>query len=1143
MVPREILDHSERREAIVTPHHAFVWASAGTGKTHTLTLRALYLLLLPEESDLYKNEDRATRLRATRRMIQSVVLTTFTRKAAAEMQTRLYIYLDRIVSSPDLSALQEKQANRRDPLFLELVEALLEKLPAPRYGRLRQGAEALAELAAELQISTLHSLAASILRRHPLAAGLPADVRFSRDDEEEMMGIDDQLVERWWQKEVLANPDLQEDLEQILPVLPVRQVRRWLKEVFRHRWIADRLADCGSVDPQQLQSLLEACRRLVAALAGGGGARIEQVRDKLASLCSQAERQEPAVWSEFCRFIGEVRKYFYLDGRPPKTVRRAIEQLDRSHRFFFEAYLHSYRPVLAACLSRKFSQEWSAWCRLIVRFRHWVDNACLQELRLVTFDDMIRLATQVLEENPAVKAFETGRLRAVLVDEFQDTDPAQLRFLTALLRREEHSSREILGFFVGDLKQSIYRFRGAEVSSIDRFRRDYEQILRTRIPLREFQLKTSFRSLPTVTRFVNEFFSSRLPLTQPEEELRPVRSGSGEPPPTWIQLDQDSDGNPLTAEAARDEAARHTVRLIREYMSLPGSAYRDILVLAKTHRELDSLLPHLHEGQIPVVAGGTKTFYRNHELLDVLNLLIALHHPLDTLAVAAVLRSPLVQLSDDQIHRLVSKIPAAALFHRKLELPPELPEIPKSRIQEIRRLARRRLRLPLEDWLREIDAFLPKGAYVRAQDREGRSLVRIERLLQSFAEEVGAGLLPPLVWLLQQRDRAAEGDQWDANLGEDVSIVDENLEAVRAMTIHKAKGLQSRFVIVYGWGTVLAQVAGRNHRERPAALNLSTPQQGRIQAFSLEWGPLQVTTVDYQRALAQEEEQEREEGLRLAYVSATRAADRLVLLNTVPATRLPAAVADLLNLPQQGSAPEWLEMIAAQHPPHLSPLPAPVIQIQDRNVYRELWRQRYREVSELTALLRTPSGKEDPRPEVREPGDYTASRVEQGLRIGRLVHSYLERHLTEPSFSPARLQALMEELQEHHGEEIEQEVKWVLENFFSDRLVDAQGQPYRQRVLKNCILGREVPVFLSMDGVAWNGILDLILQEHGSVVGIDYKTRRAVSPLPPSYHRQERVYSEALRRLFPAAVVRFEFWWLEQEHRRGESRRQLRLLL
>ena len=105
-------DAADRTQAVTTPDHAFVWAGAGTGKTHTLTLRALYLLLnapflftegeTPGKS-LYSNSSRPERLSSARNIIKSLVLTTFTREAAAEMQTRLFGYLNSIAAARDLS--------------------------------------------------------------------------------------------------------------------------------------------------------------------------------------------------------------------------------------------------------------------------------------------------------------------------------------------------------------------------------------------------------------------------------------------------------------------------------------------------------------------------------------------------------------------------------------------------------------------------------------------------------------------------------------------------------------------------------------------------------------------------------------------------------------------------------------------------------------------------------------------------------------------------------------------------------------------------------------------------------------------------------------------------------------------------------
>jgi ATP-dependent exoDNAse (exonuclease V) beta subunit len=98
----------------------------------------------------------------------------------------------------------------------------------------------------------------------------------------------------------------------------------------------------------------------------------------------------------------------------------------------------------------------------------------------------------------------------------------------------------------------------------------------------------------------------------------------------------------------------------------------------------------------------------------------------------------------------------------------------------------------------------------------------------------------------------------------------------------------------------------------------------------------------------------------------------------------------------------------------------------------------------------------------------------------------------------------------------------VLERFFES----AQGQ--RLRTAK--ILGREVPVQLTLEGKAWTGVMDAVLEEGGKVVGVDYKINKDGSGLglKETYRQQERVYAEALRQLFPGREVGFEFWWLDR---------------
>lgn len=206
MPAEPLTDLDVRREAIFSTNHAFVWASAGTGKTHTLTLRALHLLLNLGCPELYESKGRSKRQGGARRVIRSLVLTTFTRKAAAEMHERLYVYLDTVAQATNLESLKLSPLARKDPIFVEIVQTVLARIPVDGFHRLQAGAQALAECASELQISTIHSLAASILKRHPLEAGIHSGIRFAKEDEEDVSTLKEQLLERWWQHKAFEDP-------------------------------------------------------------------------------------------------------------------------------------------------------------------------------------------------------------------------------------------------------------------------------------------------------------------------------------------------------------------------------------------------------------------------------------------------------------------------------------------------------------------------------------------------------------------------------------------------------------------------------------------------------------------------------------------------------------------------------------------------------------------------------------------------------------------------------------------------------------------------------------------------------------------------------------------------------------------------
>lgn len=1107
-----IADLDQRRQAVLTPAHAFVWASAGTGKTHTLTLRALWWLLSapfhPRARDtqcarLYTAVHRAERLQAARAVARKFVLTTFTRKAAAEMQTRLYGYLDQLASASDLATLGAHVARSNgghgDAQFIEIVERALDQVGD--FTRLQTGAEALAELATELPISTLHSYAAAILRRHPIAAGIPSTARFVEEDDTTQIDPTGLVVERWWQH-VITDDALNAQLQQLVEWFPLGDLATWLETIVRYPWLAAKL-DLGEPDPFEVREVLAALEDLVAGLANAraNAKTVIAARESLSAVLPAMARGESGAWETGCRVLGAVADLIYR--KPSKRVTDTIANLGERSRYFgdFETI---YLPLLRQCLATDWAARWRVWRAFVTAFADWADGAVVRELDLVTFDEMVRRAVRVLRDHPDARREERERLWGLLVDEFQDTDPTQLELLRLLLERGSARDHEVLGFFVGDRKQSIYRFRDADLPAIEKFVQDYPSRTHTKpAAVPDYQLTASFRSLPSLTSFVNRYFETAVPLpAYAQERLAPVRKAEGDRPVWWTLP---AVAGSRKAEAQRLQAATATAQLILDYRQTTGGSYRDVVVLVNTHTELEALLPILEAAGIPLVSTGARTFYQKPEVLDMLSLLIAAHNPLDSLAVGALLRSPLVGLSDRQIDQLQQALPSREIFGSPRPLPTELPAPARTRLQQLRRLIEMRTASALNDWCAQVRGVVPEGVYA-SQDQEGRALVRIDSVLAAFQRVVRDGTRPALTWLLEQRARVNDVDRHDAAMGEDVTVTDESMDAVGVMTIHKAKGLQGRFVIIPGWDATLAKRETSRHRQ--ACYQLTTPDGESLTEFALDLGALTIISPRYSEAAKTNNTLEQEEADRLAYVAATRARDRLALLShAAPAP--PDALAGVLT------------EITAPVPPVAAAASPSTGTVGDAAAYGRLWRDRLAAGDQaLPALLHRPSQPETvAEADAQDTDDAVAGPAararERALAAGTLGHRYLEQHLLDAQFDAAKLEALADGL----GRDVTTQTRQCLEDFWDS--------PAHARARAARVLAREVPVFLTTDDRPWNGVIDLVLEEAGGIVGIDYKFMSAPATLPESYARQETLYRTALEGLFPGRTVRFEFWWLQ----------------
>jgi ATP-dependent exoDNAse (exonuclease V) beta subunit len=275
---------------------------------------------------------------------------------------------------------------------------------------------------------------------------------------------------------------------------------------------------------------------------------------------------------------------------------------------------------------------------------------------------------------------------------------------------------------------------------------------------------------------------------------------------------------------------------------------------------------------------------------------------------------------------------------------------------------------------------------------------------------------------------------------------------------------------------------------------------------------------------------ELDEAKRLAYVAATRARNGLSIL-TPPSDDLPSEVADYLNTQQQDPAGSSLQISAVESPESIGQSELPSSWELDLAEYRKIWEDRETALSTLTRAFHRPTDVST-EPSARPPLFRSAppNSVEASLLVGKVAHTYLERHATDSGFDKTAFDALV-----HQEETFSLKpdrlscLERALRQFFEGKTVDDRGQPYCERVRSAQVLGREVPFYVHFDDRPWHGVIDLILDDGSSVCAVDYKTGNRPDLLPSAYQTQQTVYVSALRQLFPGREIKFEFWWIEQE--------------
>ena len=1087
----------------------FVEASAGTGKTHSLVERLVNLVATGAAT------------------LDRVAAITFTEAAATELRGRAREGL-------------EKGAEDRSRSEPERINC-------------RRGVDDLDQAS----IQTLHAFAGALLHERPLEAGLPPGFEVT---DETAAGIRfNDAWQEWLDAALEEDSPLAGHLALALSLgVRLGQLKETALEF--HRSYSD-LLDAVFDEPEPPGD--GAARRIAEAgseferlcefsLRGWEDPLYRHVRGKLGTIRRMAGTQigSPASYRLLLRALPlkSTRGRMSHWGHDPETGANAcaalkglLRELDEKARLQVdEAKRAALGPILEAM--REFVIECAGRRRSEGR---------------PEFHDLLVWTHEMLRDDVEVRDHFRSRFSHLLIDEAQDTDPIQAEIAMFLAEQvpdgtaaESRSAawdritpeRGKL-FVVGDPKQSIYRFRRADVAQMKRLQQRMEESGGSTISLVQ-----NFRSHRPITDWVNRLFGQWMTggdgqgveggyVQARYEEMSPRwsgKAGTGTGPRVWALGDVAVEGpmDAVRSKEHRDIASLLAQIVDHQWLILDAEAtsatgrevyspatYSDICILIPTRTGLANLEKEIARLGIPYRLESASLVFETQEMRDLLNFLRAADDPSDQVATVAALRSPAFGCSDVDLLRHYED---GGSFDYLRDPAPDGVGIVSEGLGVLRDFHCRRVWEPasvvVDRFIRERGLMEAAVGHPRMREQWRRYRFMVEQARQ-FAEVGGGSLRAFVDWVEDQIEEGARVTE--------VPLPEPDEEAVRVMTVHGSKGLEFPVVILAGLNS---NPGGRS----PGVL--IDRETGSVEV-GIGSGADHLGTPGYELMAEREKLVTAAEHVRLMYVAATRARDHLVLsLRRQSSPRAGNSAAAVIS-GHMADSPELWEQVepcprgqTASPDPHLEP-EGTGAQGEHSPEARDRWKSRRKRLIDekarpsSVAATALSGGDEGDKAEQETAEPWRRGRA--GTSLGRAVHAVMQSidlDTGEGIDDRARVQASAEGIPD-----LESEIGELCRVAVESEIV--------RRAVVSGRLWREVPVAAATGDGSLHGFIDLLFEERDGLVVVDYKTDRVgpeeTSESSARYRLQGGAYAHAVQRVTGRRVKEVVFLYL---HTRAEER-------
>lgn len=806
-----MLNFTENQAAAINTLNCNVSVSAGAGSGKTRVLVERFINILAQG---IKNPQQAV-------MPKEILAITFTRKAAGEMKERIRKRLYELE--------KEDTANRSF------------------WHQQRQNFD-------QARISTIHGFCNGILKENPVETEL--DPCFNVAEENDMTEFLETGIFNYIKK---ALDEHNSAVETLVRAYGIDGFKKQLNTIYAQ---ADEILAFGdlaalykvnenAVHDKQMELI-----QLIDELIAGIDTLVTPTSKKHYPELLDLQENKTAVVDAVRDFAAEENKAVldkYIgsmikNAKDKGTVAAAQENLNA----LYQSVIDKRAQELAVC-----------WQQVLQGCTDYI-KTLQTEQNLIGFDDLENLALWLLKNSPDIRHKYQQNFKYIMVDEFQDTNERQREIVYLLCGDDKNVLTGNKLFIVGDPKQSIYRFRGADVNVFARVRRDIAASGGINICMDD-----NFRTVDKILDLCNETFPALLGLDESKdvffEALKANRSSMLLPEMLIINHDAE------TAQAAPRQAEACAIAQKIKTLHDNGTPYSDIVILLRAMTNVGFYENVLNSAGIPCMVVDGKGFYERQEIIDIINLLTFCADSRRDLELAGILRSPYFAVDDETITKLFFKLQES---HDTYESLWQLLKnnawkdcLNAGKAQQLKYcfgilkdIYNAATALPLTDLLTHIAGVLNLNAVLAAQPEGEEQLANVKKLFSlagDFCLRRQGGLREYLNYVKKLRTMQAR---------EASAPIDNMREAVTIMTIHKSKGLEFPTVILPSLDSSAQADKNDIRFNKNIGLGIKADVNGKLCESSVF-----KKVAEINKDLDDAEKQ------RQFYVAVTRAKDRLIL--------------------------------------------------------------------------------------------------------------------------------------------------------------------------------------------------------------------------------------------------------------------------